>query len=74
MLRLPEDNVNVLKYVAVLTVYRILLIYIYIYIYLYVVHLLVLITKLKKHNATKELLFRIISLVFAEFVLGSEHN
>jgi len=33
-LRLPEDDVDAMQHVGVLTVYKILLIYIYIYIYM----------------------------------------
>jgi hypothetical protein len=59
-----------MKHVGVLTIYKILLIYVCIYIAFVGVD-----NKTRKeHNVTKELLFRIISLVFADFVLESEHN
>jgi len=67
--RFPENDTQGLKHVGVLTIYRILLIYIYIYIYICCAFV-GMDNKTKKHNATKKLLFRIISLVFADFVLG----
>jgi hypothetical protein len=34
-MRLPEDDADALKYVGMLTIYKIFLIYIYIYVYVY---------------------------------------